>query len=788
MRWAGALLLFACGSDPSGPVGAFTANFEKDSTVFTVSHPSGLNLRFHGFASRAARATYEMQFGSFLINEAVESDWRVATKIESSTTENEVKRIPLRDDQGVVGSLELQSKGDSLSIRFIAAEGNRARIQMDCDASGGFLGLGAHTHDVDHRGQVVPIWVSEQGIGKVDTNVPADVWFLVGTRHQSYLAVPTLLAPRGGASYGLHATTLYRSIWDLCATDSKVLGVEVWEGNVELLIAPGPTPLDVIRQQTEHTGRIVKLPDWGYGVWMDSVGGEAAVRAEVSALRDAQIPVSAVWTEDWRGAVRSGRDYVLEEDWRWDTALYPTLPDMIAAFSANGIKFQTYFNTFVAEDVDVWEEVIRDRHYVADRRGQPYTFLAPDFENSTLADLFLPEHRDFVKAELRRALDLGIAGWMADYAEWYPADPRTVTTSDGSDSEAAHHRYPVAWAEVNREVTLESGRDDLVIFHRSGYTGSQGLAQVIWAGDQRTSFDPDDGLPTVVPLVLGLSAVGFPVVTHDIGGYASATNPPTTKDLFFRWTSLGALSPIMRTHHGRSADLNWRWNRDAETTAHFRRWAELHTRLFPFFAGLGLEAAETGAPISRPLAFADPADERLHGVRDTFLLGDSILVAPVLTASTAVRSIVLPQGAWYPWQGGAPQSGDIEVPAPLTELPILVRAGALVPLLPQGVQSLNPAQGLRTLAEVRFEREAIWWLGGEARVRDPGGTWVAQSPRRPQTIVRADGATDFVASANSATFSVSGTRVVLIDDSGAEHLLTLEGFDSRYTFRIEARW
>ncbi len=96
----------------------------------------------------------------------------------------------------------------------------------------------------------------------------------------------------------------------------------------------------------------------------------------------------------------------------------------------------------------------------------------------------------------------------------------------------------------------------------------------------------------------------------------------------------------MRTHHGRDAFANWRWSSDAETVAHFRRWAELHTRLFPLWRALARQASETGAPILRPMAFFDPGDTRLHGIKDAYAIGDVLLVAPVVTASTSTRTVI----------------------------------------------------------------------------------------------------------------------------------------------------
>ncbi len=136
-----------------------------------------------------------------------------------------------------------------------------------------------------------------------------------------------------------------------------------------------------------------------------------------------------------------------------------------------------------------------------------------------------------------------------------------------------------------------------------------------------------------------------------------ATDPDTlvieawenrTKELFFRWASLGALAPVMRTHHGRAISDNWRWNKDAETIAHFKRWADLHTRLFPLWRGLQEAASATGAPILRPVVFEFPSDRRQDDVKDAYMVGEALLVAPVVTASvtdladvTGVRSVLV---------------------------------------------------------------------------------------------------------------------------------------------------
>ncbi len=793
----------ACGSTSfDGTVGAFSVSLEGSPPRLELRHPSGLVLTSgpEAFAVRAADARYEMAFGMFRIDDRPRGDWRAAASIGRVETEGEVVRAELRDADGAaLARLRIEPEGTSLRVTLDAIDGDdtRSRIRLACDdpSRGGFLGFGAQTHDVDHRGQIVPVWVSEQGIGKVDTDVQPDVWFLVGTRHSSYLPVPTMLAPRGDASWGLDADTLQRTVWDLCATDPGVLGVEAWGPSLPLRVAPGPSPLDVVAQQTERLGRPPLGPDWTFGVWMERIGGTEAVRDEARRLRAADVPVSAIWSEDWRGAKRQGAMTVLEEDWFWDEALYPELPALIDALHADGIALQVYFNTFVSESADVWDEAWRDGHLVRRPDGTPFIFDGVKFEDSGLADLYRPESRAWVERALESALALGADGWMADFAEWYPADRADVTPPEGLDGPSAHQRYPVLWAEVNRAVAERSGRDDLVWFHRSGYSGSQGVAPVIWAGDQRTSFQEDDGLPTIVPILLGLSVTGFPVVTHDIAGYVSATNPPAAKDLFLRWTTLGALAPVMRTHHGRNADQNWRWDRDAETAAIFGDWARLHTRLFPLWKGLAREASTEGRPILRPLAFADPGDVRLHGVKDAYLVGDQLLVAPVVTASTASRVVPFPRGRWFDWFGDTHVDGptDREIAVPLDTLGLFARAGAVVPLLPEGVDTLRSATstGVVTLDSVRRQRTLRVWLGANGGATDAdGGRWTLESPSAPSGELTPSG---------PAELRERGERILRLhqrgdgelrwtEPSGAVHVLRASGLGADMEVEIEVRW
>jgi alpha-glucosidase len=274
---------------------------------------------------------------------------------------------------------------------------------------------------------------------------------------------------------------------------------------------------------------------------------------------------------------------------------------------------------------------------------------------------------------------------MADYGEWLPVD---AELSSKEDAEAAHNRYPVDWQKLNERVL----GDDQLSFVRSGYLGSQPIKhQVMWGGDQLTEFNPRDGLATVPVIGITLGLSGMPYFGSDIGGYTTPPNHnPSTKELFFRWTTVGAFSPIMRTHHGTSPMLEWNFQKDAETLAHYGRWARLHQKLYPYLKAAADEAAATGTPMMRGLMLGFPTDDAAWSIKDEWLLGPSLLVAPVVTESATARDVYFPSGRWIPLLGGAPVDGGqtTSVDAPVTEIPVYAPSGTQLDLLGDEVESL----------------------------------------------------------------------------------------------------
>jgi alpha-glucosidase (family GH31 glycosyl hydrolase) len=291
-----------------------------------------------------------------------------------------------------------------------------------------------------------------------------------------------------------------------------------------------------------------------------------------------------------------------------------------------------------------------------------------------------------------------------------------LTGGSGTD---LHATYSLLWQQAQRtaldNATAADGVERLM-FVRSGAPGTAPLADVFWAGDQRTDFEVDDGLPTIVPIGVNIGLSGISTFGSDIAGYQSATNPTSTKELFFRWTELGAWSPVMRTHHGTEPKLEWNWQSDADSTAEWVRYAKLHMSLAPYMRGLALAAHDTGISIWRPLAVEFPSDGAAWPVADELMVGSGVLVAPVQVAGATSRSVYLPAGTWFPWSGGASVKGGATVTAnaPVTEIPVYALAGTVVPTYPDGVETLTIEPSSAAGASSVGDDRVVYAFGGGA--------------------------------------------------------------------------
>jgi alpha-glucosidase (family GH31 glycosyl hydrolase) len=748
-----------------------------------------------GFAGvGAGEPTVEMMFGSYRFTDRSPT-WVGIRRLRELVAGADGRSATFTLDGEGTGAARITETGH-VEITLTATAASRVSLASTCRAGEHFVGLGGQSWDVDHRGQTVRLWVQEDGIGKTDLadDDYSGLWFVTGRRHSTHTPMPIVLSSSG---YGVIVDTDARATFALCSESDEVARFEAWSPALAVHVFAGDQGdvRDVLAQMTAWTGRPAVPPAFAFAPWIDAIFGEDNVRRVAQRLRAEGVPAAVVWTEDWRGGSASGDDYALDEDWRVDRTLYPNIETLAGDLHGLGFKFLTYNNTFVDETADIFAEAVAGGYVVEDATGAPYLFDGVRLSSkSALLDLTSPEARTWARAIFQDGLALGSDGWMADFGEWLPAD--AVVASGADALGVAHNRYPVEWAQLNHELLAAQGDGvERLTFARAAWLHAQPFVQILWTGDQQTDFSDGDGLPSVIPMMIGLGVTGFPYTGSDIAGYMSALTMPTDQELWYRWVTLGALSPVMRTHHGRSALVGYQWEADAGSVAHFRRWARLHMQLVPYLQGLARTAEATGLPLVRLTALEFPGDDRAWTLTDQYMLGDRILVAPVVRQGATERTVHVPPGTWYPLLGGAAVAGaqDVAIAAPIAELPALVPEGTLLVLYPDGVDTVLDAPAAPTAvtaAEIGDDREAWLWRGTGAHGAwmEPGGrawAWTGRDPALPAPAA---------ATWNGAPVPVdatSGEPVVIVDgdgtlvyEGGGELTITGGAAQARTTVRL----
>lgn len=673
-----ALALAACGTSEPPPLPPATHVLSDGTTIdvdgrgaFTITTGDGRRTLatapgampvVHDFTDRVTFAV-----GFFNFRRIGETELPVR-RFSGSELADDVVTLRWEGEGGleVRAELAVHEADVATRVRWIVsgAEGRSLAVPYACDEDASFAGFGAQYDDTDQRGDAFPLWVQEQGIGRTGVGP------ISGDAHTTYFPMPWWIDWRG---FGVLVDTPARTLVDLCQTDPAIAWVEVEDvAPTDVLVFHGPAPRDVIRQLGDEVGRAARPPDWSFRAWIGMQGGRTAVEDEVAALEAAGVPFSAIWVQDWLGG-RWITSTIYDLTFRFvpDETLYPDLAGLVSTLRTDhGVRFLGYANSFIVEGRDHFDEMAAQGLLIRDDAGEPYTF-AIVADTASLADFSNPATYDYVQGYFRSMVsDLGFDGWMADFGEWMPID---AVLADGSDARLAHNLYPAAWHRASREVFDELRPDgDWVVFTRSGWTRDHAVQQIVWLGDQEADFLPTDGLPTVVPAMINLGLSGVPFVTHDVAGYSGG---PSTKELYLRWTELGAFSPFFRTHEGLMPAANWSWDRDAETTAHFRRFARVHEALGPELRALADEAAATSMPMVRHLALEFPDDRASRAVHDEYLLGSDLLIAPVLEEGATTRSVYLPPGRWFHVWTGTEHAGGatIEVDAPLGSPPVFSR-------------------------------------------------------------------------------------------------------------------
>jgi alpha-glucosidase len=209
---------------------------------------------------------------------------------------------------------------------------------------------------------------------------------------------------------------------------------------------------------------------------------------------------------------------------------------------------------------------------------------------------------------------------------------------------------------------------------RSGFSGIQRYA-ANWSGDTLSSFD---SLRVSLEMTISMGLSGQNFFGHDIGGFLGS--PPA--ELYVRWLEFGSYISLFRTHSTNTSAPREPWSFGDPYTTIARNVINQRYKLLPYIYSLFATASTTGAPVIGPLPYYFPADTLTYSEDQSFLLGPTLLVAPVVSQGATTRSVYLPQGtAWFDYYSDTlyPGGSTVTSQADIGTIPVYVRAGSIVP-------------------------------------------------------------------------------------------------------------
>jgi alpha-D-xyloside xylohydrolase len=355
-------------------------------------------------------------------------------------------------------------------------------------------------------------------------------------------------------------------------------------------------------------------------------------------------------------------------DLEWDREVFPDPAGLLRRLKERGLHVCVWINPFLSQRSALFPEAA-ERGFLL-RRPDGGVWQTDLWQPGMgIVDFTNPGAREWFGGKLRRLLDQGVDCFKTDFGERIPTD---AVFHDGSDPGRMHNYYTLLYNRTVFEVLREKrGAGEAVLFARSATCGSQRYP-VHWSGDCESSFAAmAESLRA--GLSLGLSGFGF--WSHDIGGFIGTPSAA----LYKRWVAYGLLSSHSRLHGESSYRVPWLF--DEEAVDVLRTFAKLKNRLMPYLFGRAGEAARAGIPLMRAMLLEFPDDPVCDYLDRQYMLGPSLLVAPVFAEDGAV-TYYLPRGRWTDFFTGRVAEGPrwMEEKRDFLSVPLWVRPGSLLAL------------------------------------------------------------------------------------------------------------
>lgn len=630
---------------------------------------------------------------------AAEKSWAVIS--ESNATAPKVMLSERSDSVEIsLASGSVRIMKNPLRIIFLDAQGNvinqdsardpmafngaAFRVTKDMPETENYFGLGDKT-TLNLRDRAFTLW-----------NTDARGW--EEASDPLYKSIPFFMGLHNGRAYGIFLDDTWRSWFDFGKTsrDSYSFGAE--GGRLNYYFFFGPDPKKVLMSYADLTGKAPLPPLWALGYQQSrySYYPEARVLEVAKTFRDKNIPCDVIYLDiDYQDHLRP---FTINRDY------FPTFEQMIRDLRHEGFSVIAITDLHIAKvpGYKPYDQGLSQDEFVKNPDGSVYVgkvwpgdSVFPEFTLTRARVWWGSLYKDFV--------GMGIRGFWNDMNEPATFDTSTRTIpldvvdrlDDGTsvDQRAIHNVFGM----LNSRATYEGLRklennERPFVLTRASYAGGQRYAAT-WTGDNHSTWNH---MRISIPTLLNLGLSGFPFVGDDIGGYAGNPAP----DLLTRWTELGAFNPIFRNHSETGSRYREPWVDGPAHEALRKKFIEERYRMLPYLYTLAEESSRTGLPMMRPLFLEFPQDEALATNQDEFMLGSDMLVAPKIRNFDSGYAVEFPAGDWYDYWSGKKavitldkNGRTLAVNPSLGELPVFIRAGAIVPEEPVVQSTLDSPQG-----------------------------------------------------------------------------------------------
>jgi len=317
----------------------------------------------------------------------------------------------------------------------------------------------------------------------------------------------------------------------------------------------------------------------------------------------------------------------------WDEEMFPEPEAMLKRLHNKGLRVCLWINPYIAQKSPLFEEASEKGYLLRlkDGRVWQWDLWQPGMG---IVDFTNPDATNWYTKKLEALIDMGVDCFKTDFGERIPV--KDVVWFDKSDPMRMHNYYSYLFNEaVYRLLERKRGKGNVVLFARSATTGGQQFP-VHWGGDCEASFAAmAESLRGGLSLAMG----GFAFWSHDIGGFETTA----TADVYKRWVAFGLFSTHSRLHGSTSYRVPWLY--DEEAVDVLRKFTKIKHSLMPYIFAQSVKATQTGLPVMRPMVMEYPDDPLCHTLDKQYMLGDSLLVAPVFHEDGHC-DVYLPEGKY----------------------------------------------------------------------------------------------------------------------------------------------